>query len=189
MAIEMMAELKHPTSELVFHRVDGSRWGDIVGSFASLVDRAKLQRQAPDNLTMHSLRHTFASWCSLGGLSLRRLQAFLGHKSITTTERYSHLGNAGVHPAYTRLANFLNDFLPTGLPTEPSEAEKREREELEVIETMWWRRGDSNARPRDYEFRLRISVGVLRASGTFHARLMSRGLVRVLPEECARNCS
>jgi integrase len=97
MAIEKMAELKHPDSELVFHRVDGSRWGDIAGSFDSLVDRARLQRKAPDNLTMHSLRHTFASWCSLGGLSLRRLQAFLGHKSITTTEQYSHLSH-GVEP-------------------------------------------------------------------------------------------
>jgi integrase len=129
MALEKMAELKHPTSELVFHRVDGSRWGDIAKSFDTLVDRAGLQRKAPDNLTMHSLRHTFASWCSLGGLSLRRLQSLLGHKSITTTERYSHLGNSGVHPAYARLSSFLNDFLPTGIPTEPSDAEKREREE------------------------------------------------------------
>ena len=151
MAIEKMAELRHEVSDLVFHRVDGSRWGDIAGGFDSLVDRAALQRKPPDNLTMHSLRHTFASWCSLGGLSLRRLQAFLGHKSITTTERYSHLGNSGVHPAYARLSSFLNDFLPTGIPTEPSEAEKREREELEVIEKMWWRRADSNRGPRDYE--------------------------------------
>jgi len=98
MAIQKMAELKHGTSELVFHRVDGSKWGDIAGSFDSLVDRTGLQRKAPDNLTMHSLRHTFASWCSLGGLSLRRLQAFLGHKSITTTERYSHLAIPGSIP-------------------------------------------------------------------------------------------
>ncbi len=151
MAIEKMARVKHDASDLLFHRADGSRWGDIAASFDSLVDRAGLQRKAPDNLTMHSLRHTFASWCSLGGLSLRRLQAILGHKSITTTERYSHLGNAGVHPAYARLAKFLNEFLPTGLPKELSEAEKRERKELEVIENLWWRRGDSNARPRDYE--------------------------------------
>ena len=45
----------------------------------------------------------------------------------------------------------MNDFLPTGLPTESSEAEKRKREELEVIEKMWWRRADSNRGPRDYE--------------------------------------
>ena len=150
-AIENLLHVKHPASDLVFHRADGSRWGDIAASFDSLVDRAGLQRKAPDNLTLHSLRHTFASWCSLGGLSLRRLQAFLGHKSITTTERYSHLGNAGVHPAYGRLVKFLNDFLPTGLPNEPSEAEKRDREALQVVENNWWRRGDSNARPRDYE--------------------------------------
>ena len=95
--------------------------------------------------------HTFASWCSLGGLPLRRLQALLGHKSIVTTERYSHLGNAGVHPAYVRLARFLNEFLPTGLPKEDLEGQNEERKSLEVIENQWWRRTDSNCRPRDYE--------------------------------------
>ncbi len=29
--------------------------------------------------------------------------------------------------------------------------QKREREGLEVIETVWWRRADSNRGPRDYE--------------------------------------
>jgi integrase len=47
MAIEKIAERKHPDSELVFHRVDGSRWGDIAGSFDSLVDGAGLQRKRP----------------------------------------------------------------------------------------------------------------------------------------------
>jgi len=109
------------------------------------------QKPAPDHLTPHSLRHTFGSWCTLGGLSARKLQLFLGHKSVTTTERYSHLGNAGVHPAYVRLANFFNEFVPTGLPSEPTEEEKREQEELQMIENTWWRRADSNCGPRDYE--------------------------------------
>jgi len=81
------------------------------------------------------------------------LRSTEGHKSITTTERYSHLGNAGVHTAYPRLVKFLNDFVPTGVPNELSEAEKEERKELEAVGNNWWRRGDSNARPRDYETR------------------------------------
>lgn len=93
LAIENLLERRHASSDLVFHREDGSHWGDIGASFDSLVDRAALQRKVPDNLTLHSLQRTFAFWCSLGGLPLRRLQALLEQRSITTTERYSHLGN------------------------------------------------------------------------------------------------
>ena len=56
MAIEKMANGSIRTLSSC-SSVDGSRWGDIAGSFDSLVDRAGLQRKAPDNLTMHSLRH------------------------------------------------------------------------------------------------------------------------------------
>jgi site-specific recombinase XerD len=39
----------------------------------------------------HDLRHSGASWLVQAGVSLRKVQAWLGHESITTTERYSHL--------------------------------------------------------------------------------------------------
>lgn len=42
-------------------------------------------------LRWHTLRHTFASRLCLKNVSLRKLQAWLGHASITMTERYSHL--------------------------------------------------------------------------------------------------
>lgn len=41
--------------------------------------------------TVHDLRHTYASWLVLDGVPLRVVQALLGHSSIRTTERYSHL--------------------------------------------------------------------------------------------------
>jgi site-specific recombinase XerD len=49
-----------------------------------------------DRITLHSLRHTFASWLAIAGLPLRGIQELLGHKSILTTERYSHLGGNGI---------------------------------------------------------------------------------------------
>jgi integrase len=42
-------------------------------------------------LTPHSLRHTHASWLILAGAHLKLVMVQLGHKQITTTERYSHL--------------------------------------------------------------------------------------------------
>jgi integrase len=46
-------------------------------------------------LVVHSIRHTLASWLVIEGTPLRTVQEVLGHRSITMTERYSHL--APVH--------------------------------------------------------------------------------------------
>jgi len=41
--------------------------------------------------TVHDLRHTYASQLVIDGVPLRVVQELLGHASIRTTERYSHL--------------------------------------------------------------------------------------------------
>ena len=71
-----------------------------------------------DRITLRSLRYTFASWLAIAGVSLQRIQELLGHKSIVTTERYSHLGGNGLKPTYTELAKSVaNGFVTTLVTT------------------------------------------------------------------------
>ena len=48
-------------------------------------------RDPRERVYFHTLRHTFASWLALQGETLLTIKELLGHKSMTMTERYSHL--------------------------------------------------------------------------------------------------
>ncbi|HXJ18995.1 MAG TPA: site-specific integrase [Polyangia bacterium] len=57
-------------------------------ALATALEKCRL----PPALTLYGCtRHTYASHFVLGGGSIEKLQAILGHASVTTTERYAHL--------------------------------------------------------------------------------------------------
>lgn len=74
-----------PEDRVLLYR--GRPMHDIRSSFETARDLAGL---GPE-VTFHTLRHTFGSWYVMNGGSLRVLQKLMGHRSIKTTERYSHL--------------------------------------------------------------------------------------------------
>jgi integrase len=43
-----------------------------------------------DPIVFHDLRHTFGTTCAAKGIDLRRIQAWMGHADLKTTQRYLH---------------------------------------------------------------------------------------------------
>jgi len=55
-------------------------------------DKELLAEQTKNRLTIHSLRHTHASWMAISGnFNLMEIRDELGHKTTKMTERYAHL--------------------------------------------------------------------------------------------------
>lgn len=75
------------------------------------IERAA-ERAGLENVAWHTLRHTYASHLVMRGVPLRTIQGWLGHASITETEKYSHLAPDFGHAA----ADLLDSPLATPDP-------------------------------------------------------------------------
>ena len=61
-----------------------------------------------DDVNFRTLRHTFASWAVMRGVTLKELQELLGHSSLTMTMRYAHLAPEHLRTAVGRLEGLTN---------------------------------------------------------------------------------
>lgn len=65
--------------------------------------KAHAELEHDHEVTIHTLRHTFASRLVQQGVSLYVVQELLGHSSIQMTQRYSHLNTDTLHKAVSVL--------------------------------------------------------------------------------------
>ena len=80
-----------------------------IGRFSRLRDHCEM----PD-VTLHTLRHTCASRLVQGGMDLYQVKEWLGHSSITVTQRYAHLSPTNL---VTGLAILQGAHAPIGEDT------------------------------------------------------------------------
>ncbi len=87
--------------ELVFCNLKGGMFRPDARPFKQTFHRVR-ERAGLPRMTFHDLRHTFASHWMLKGGDIYRLQKILGHRSVTTTERYAHMAPAAFREDWDR---------------------------------------------------------------------------------------
>lgn len=92
---EVIEQLKaDKNNNLIIANTKGKQMERMLHSWQIVVDNIideNKEADAKQRVTVHSLRHTHASWLAMAGLDILHIKEQLGHKTLEMTMRYSHL--------------------------------------------------------------------------------------------------
>lgn len=94
-------------SPLVF---PGEKAGEPLSSIQHVWYAVRAHAKLPD-VRLHDLRHNFASVGAQGGTSLLVLGAVLGHRELSTTQKYAHLGERPTARAAEEISSRISSML------------------------------------------------------------------------------
>lgn len=110
-AVDMLNSLpRHAGSEMVLpNGTDGAPYSGLPRAWLRIAERAKL-----NNITLHTLRHSFATTANTLGCSEPTIAAMLGHSRGTMTSRYVHVVDATLLAAADRVSGAIAHAMDGG---------------------------------------------------------------------------
>ncbi len=117
-AYEALRRLKDRTKgEFVFSKVNGQPYDSLDKPFTALVRKVGL---AGTGVSLHTMRHTFASRLVQTGADLRTVQELGGWSDLSMVQRYAHVGPSQKADAVRR----IGEIFPYTIPYTGSDREK-----------------------------------------------------------------
>ncbi len=99
-AVRNYLEERAPGQDALFLNKLGKRLSDR--GIRRIINKYVKKCSLEQKISPHSIRHSFATHMVNNGADLRSVQELLGHKNLSTTQIYTHLGSQRIRDMYSR---------------------------------------------------------------------------------------